>query len=81
METPEVVNPQNCSGCGTCELAGSFHNGPERSFQPSVSHIRAVRAGGLNRFHPEFSEECNGLRRQLIQQTRLYRQHQRHFIS
>ncbi len=60
MDNPEVVNPQNCSGCGICELTCSFHNGPDRSFQPSVSHIRVVRTDGLNRFHPEFSEQCNG---------------------
>lgn len=60
MGVPEVVNPQNCSGCGTCELACSFHNGQDRSFQPSAAHIQVVRSAGLNRFHPEFLEECNG---------------------
>ena len=60
MDTPKVVNPENCSGCGICELACSFYNGPDRSFRPSVSHIRPVRIGGLNRFHPEFSDGCNG---------------------
>ena len=60
MAAPEVLNPQNCSGCGTCELACSFHNGPGQLFQPSASYIHAVRTDGLNRFHPEFSDECNG---------------------
>ncbi len=60
MKILEVVDPRSCSGCGICELVCSFHNGPDRSFRPSVSHIRAVREGGLNRFHPEISEQCNG---------------------
>jgi NAD-dependent dihydropyrimidine dehydrogenase PreA subunit len=60
MKRPEVVKPENCSGCSICELACSFHNGPDRSFRPSAAHLRAVRTEGLNRFRIEFSPDCNG---------------------
>ncbi|MBI5017090.1 MAG: hypothetical protein HZB55_16585 [Deltaproteobacteria bacterium] len=43
-----------------CELTCSFHNGPDRSFQPSVAHVHPVRTEGLNRFRIELSPDCNG---------------------
>ena len=60
MDIPEVVNPQNCSGCGICELACSFFNVPDRSFRPAASHVQIVRLDGQNRFRPELSDQCNG---------------------
>ena len=60
MKHPAVVNPENCSGCTICALVCSFHNGPDRSFQPAAAHLRILRINGLNRFRIEFSSDCNG---------------------
>lgn len=57
---PEVVQAGNCSGCGLCQLACSFHNGADSSFRPSSAHLRPVRVDGLNRFRIEFSSDCTG---------------------
>ena len=57
---PDVVRPDNCSGCSLCQLTCSFHNGADRSFRPSAAHLRPVRVDGLNKFRIEFSSDCNG---------------------
>lgn len=60
MKRPDVVRPENCSGCSICQLACSFRNGPDRSFQPAAAHLRVLRVGGMNRFRVEFTPDCNG---------------------
>ncbi len=53
------VDPKNCRGCLRCELACSYHNGKQESFNPSLSSTKVIRSNVNKRIHLAIDSSCD----------------------